>query len=142
MSSRRIKVRVFADDGQSLQYSNTSFRIWGMNVTWPLLGLDVSCARKSGSGIVDVGQSSGLASAQKGSGSLHLHRSTATMPELPEVDRAKNLLNTVAAGKRIEKVETVEDTIVFSGTTHEDFVRSPSQLQTTFLTTYASSARN
>ncbi|KAJ7293819.1 AtMMH-1 [Mycena rebaudengoi] len=43
------------------------------------------------------------------------------MPELPEVDRAKNLLNTVAAGKRIEKVETVEDTIVFSGTTHEDF---------------------
>ncbi|KAF7340082.1 Formamidopyrimidine-DNA glycosylase [Mycena venus] len=43
------------------------------------------------------------------------------MPELPEVNRAKNLINRVAAGKVIEKVETVEDTIVFAGTTHEEF---------------------
>ncbi|KAJ6626922.1 AtMMH-1 [Mycena sp. CBHHK59/15] len=45
------------------------------------------------------------------------------MPELPEVERAKKLLNTVAVGKVIEKVETVEDTIVFSGTTHSDFAK-------------------
>ncbi|KAJ7124830.1 AtMMH-1 [Mycena crocata] len=45
------------------------------------------------------------------------------MPELPEVNKAKNLVNTVAVGKRIEKVETVEDTIVFSGTTHEEFAK-------------------
>lgn len=45
------------------------------------------------------------------------------MPELPEVDKAKNLINKIAVGKIIEKVETVEDTIVFTGTTHDDFVR-------------------
>ncbi|KAJ7456496.1 DNA glycosylase/AP lyase [Mycena latifolia] len=45
------------------------------------------------------------------------------MPELPEVNRAKNLINRVAAGKVIEKVEAVEDPIVFAGITHDDFVR-------------------
>ncbi|KAJ7139591.1 AtMMH-1 [Mycena epipterygia] len=45
------------------------------------------------------------------------------MPELPEVNRAKNLVNTVAVGKVIQKVETVEDTIVFAGTTHDDFAK-------------------
>ncbi|KAJ7022036.1 Formamidopyrimidine-DNA glycosylase N-terminal domain-containing protein [Mycena alexandri] len=45
------------------------------------------------------------------------------MPELPEVERAKNLINKVAAGKVIQKVETVEDTIVFAGTTHDDFAK-------------------
>ncbi|KAJ7748531.1 Formamidopyrimidine-DNA glycosylase N-terminal domain-containing protein [Mycena maculata] len=44
------------------------------------------------------------------------------MPELPEVNRAKNLVNTFA-GKVIEKVETVEDTIVFAGTTHDEFAK-------------------
>ncbi|KAJ7923007.1 AtMMH-1 [Mycena leptocephala] len=45
------------------------------------------------------------------------------MPELPEVNRAKNLINKVGRGKIIEKVETVEDTIVFAGTTHDDFAK-------------------
>ncbi|KAJ6569659.1 AtMMH-1 [Mycena capillaripes] len=45
------------------------------------------------------------------------------MPELPEVDKAKNLINKIAVGKIIEKVETVEDTIVFTGTTHDDFAK-------------------
>ncbi|KAJ7693538.1 DNA glycosylase/AP lyase [Mycena rosella] len=45
------------------------------------------------------------------------------MPELPEVNRAKNLVNKVAVGKLIEKVETVEDPIVFSGITHDEFAK-------------------
>lgn len=43
------------------------------------------------------------------------------MPELPEVERAAKLLRDVAKGKRVESVQTFEDTIVFSGTTHEAF---------------------
>ncbi|KAJ7102426.1 AtMMH-1, partial [Mycena belliarum] len=43
------------------------------------------------------------------------------MPELPEVNRAKNLVNRLATGKTIQKVETAEDPIVFTGITHEDF---------------------
>ncbi|KAJ7785781.1 Formamidopyrimidine-DNA glycosylase N-terminal domain-containing protein [Mycena metata] len=45
------------------------------------------------------------------------------MPELPEVEKAKNLINKVARGKIIQKVETVEDTIVFAGITHDDFAK-------------------
>ncbi|KAJ7837190.1 Formamidopyrimidine-DNA glycosylase H2TH domain-containing protein [Mycena olivaceomarginata] len=44
------------------------------------------------------------------------------MPELPEVNRAKNLINK-HSGKVIEKVETVEDPIVFAGITHDDFAK-------------------
>ncbi|KAJ7356814.1 AtMMH-1 [Mycena albidolilacea] len=44
------------------------------------------------------------------------------MPELPEVNRAKNLINK-HSGKVIEKVETVEDPIVFAGITHNDFAK-------------------
>ncbi|KAJ7480157.1 Formamidopyrimidine-DNA glycosylase N-terminal domain-containing protein [Mycena galericulata] len=44
------------------------------------------------------------------------------MPELPEVERAKNLVNRYS-GRLIEKVETVEDTIVFAGTTHDAFAK-------------------
>jgi hypothetical protein len=40
------------------------------------------------------------------------------------VEKAVGVINTVAAGKRIEKVEAIEDNIVFSGTTHDDFVRN------------------
>ncbi|GJE87859.1 formamidopyrimidine-DNA glycosylase N-terminal domain-containing protein [Phanerochaete sordida] len=43
------------------------------------------------------------------------------MPELPEVQRAVNLLRRIAKGRRIAKVAAVEDTIVFSGTTHTEF---------------------
>ncbi|TEB39100.1 AtMMH-1 [Coprinellus micaceus] len=43
------------------------------------------------------------------------------MPELPEVERAAKVLRDMAKGKRIESVETFEDAIVFSGTTHEGF---------------------
>ncbi len=39
-----------------------------------------------------------------------------------EVERAVRLLNEVGAGKKIIKVETTEDTIVYSGTTHSEFV--------------------
>lgn len=44
-----------------------------------------------------------------------------TMPELPEVERATGVVQDVAVGKRIERVETVKDDIVFSGVTHEEF---------------------
>ncbi|KII94399.1 hypothetical protein PLICRDRAFT_36669 [Plicaturopsis crispa FD-325 SS-3] len=43
------------------------------------------------------------------------------MPELPEVERAAALLRSVAVSKTIVSVETVEDTIVFTGTTHTEF---------------------
>lgn len=39
-----------------------------------------------------------------------------------EVERAKNLVKKHAAGKIIQKVETSEDTIVFTGSTHTEFV--------------------
>ncbi|KAH6917120.1 AtMMH-1 [Coprinopsis sp. MPI-PUGE-AT-0042] len=44
------------------------------------------------------------------------------MPELPEVERAVNLLTTVAKGKRVTQVETFPDTIVYTGgITHAEF---------------------
>lgn len=42
-----------------------------------------------------------------------------------EVERATRLLNQIGSGKKIVKVETTEDTIVYSGITHTGFV-SPS----------------
>ncbi|KAI0651445.1 AtMMH-1 [Trametes meyenii] len=44
------------------------------------------------------------------------------MPELPEVERAAKLLRDVAVGKTISDVEAVEDGIVFSGVTYEEFI--------------------
>ncbi|OBZ78938.1 Formamidopyrimidine-DNA glycosylase [Grifola frondosa] len=43
------------------------------------------------------------------------------MPELPEVERATRLVRDIALNKKIVKVETVEDTIVFSGVSHNIF---------------------
>ncbi|KAI8983368.1 hypothetical protein BD414DRAFT_418289, partial [Trametes punicea] len=40
---------------------------------------------------------------------------------LPEVERAAALLREVAVGKKIVAVDAVEDTIVFSGISHEEF---------------------
>lgn len=40
-----------------------------------------------------------------------------------EVERAARLLKQFALGREIQKVETNEDSIVFSGTSHNDFVR-------------------
>ncbi|TCD66762.1 hypothetical protein EIP91_000953 [Steccherinum ochraceum] len=45
------------------------------------------------------------------------------MPELPEVERAKELVKSVAKGKTIIRVDTVEDPIVFSGVSHTDFAK-------------------
>ncbi|CAE6490639.1 unnamed protein product [Rhizoctonia solani] len=46
------------------------------------------------------------------------------MPELPEVERAARLTHHVAAGRKIDKVETFEDTIVYTGgITHHDFAK-------------------
>ncbi|KAG9051176.1 hypothetical protein FS837_011291 [Tulasnella sp. UAMH 9824] len=45
------------------------------------------------------------------------------MPELPEVDRAADTVSHIAKDKIIEKVDTVEDTIVFSGVDHETFAK-------------------
>ena len=39
-----------------------------------------------------------------------------------EVERAAALLRSIAKGRQIARAEAVEDTIVFSGTTHADFV--------------------
>ena len=39
------------------------------------------------------------------------------------MERAVGVINTFGSGRRIEKVDTVEDTIVFSGITHDEFVR-------------------
>lgn len=38
------------------------------------------------------------------------------------MERAANTITEVAAGKKIDQVETTEDTIVYAGTTHEEFV--------------------
>ncbi|KAF8710659.1 Formamidopyrimidine-DNA glycosylase H2TH domain, partial [Rhizoctonia solani] len=44
------------------------------------------------------------------------------MPELPEVERAAKLTRHVAVGRTIDKVETLEDTIVYTGgITHDEF---------------------
>ncbi|SJL06331.1 uncharacterized protein ARMOST_09667 [Armillaria ostoyae] len=44
------------------------------------------------------------------------------MPELPEVERASKLIRTVGLGKKIVRVESFEDAIVYSGTTHTEFL--------------------
>ncbi|KAH9921389.1 Formamidopyrimidine-DNA glycosylase N-terminal domain-containing protein [Fomitopsis serialis] len=46
------------------------------------------------------------------------------MPELPEVERAAKLVREVALGNMIIEVETVEDNIVYSGSSHTEFARS------------------
>ncbi|BGP22695.1 hypothetical protein JCM10295v2_001586 [Rhodotorula toruloides] len=46
------------------------------------------------------------------------------MPELPEVEAARKKLEGIAKGKRIKRVQAKEDTIVFSGTTHENFIKA------------------
>ncbi|GAA5843740.1 hypothetical protein JCM9279_000129 [Rhodotorula babjevae] len=43
------------------------------------------------------------------------------MPELPEVEAARKRLASIATGKRVKSVTTNEDSIVFSGTTHNHF---------------------
>ncbi|ESK95566.1 formamidopyrimidine-dna glycosylase [Moniliophthora roreri MCA 2997] len=43
------------------------------------------------------------------------------MPELPEVERAAKLIKHVGLGKKIQRVEATEDTIVFSDITAEEF---------------------
>ncbi|KAJ4485522.1 AtMMH-1 [Lentinula aciculospora] len=43
------------------------------------------------------------------------------MPELPEVERAVKQIKRIGLNKIIESVETTEDNIVFSDTTHQDF---------------------
>ncbi|KAI0733938.1 AtMMH-1 [Fomitopsis betulina] len=43
------------------------------------------------------------------------------MPELPEVERAAKLVREIALGNRIADVETTEDSIVYSGTSHNEF---------------------
>ncbi|KAG9039928.1 hypothetical protein FRB95_004400 [Tulasnella sp. JGI-2019a] len=43
------------------------------------------------------------------------------MPELPEVERAKELLRSMCVDRIIEDVETSEDTIVYSGVSHTEF---------------------
>ncbi|KAF9654274.1 AtMMH-1 [Thelephora ganbajun] len=44
------------------------------------------------------------------------------MPELPEVERAAKFIRTTATGKKITRVETTEDTLVYTGgITHEQF---------------------
>ncbi|KAJ3984055.1 AtMMH-1 [Lentinula detonsa] len=43
------------------------------------------------------------------------------MPELPEVERAVKHIRRIGLNKVIERVETTEDNIVYSETTHEDF---------------------
>lgn len=40
------------------------------------------------------------------------------------MENAVRVITSFGTGKRIEKVETVEDTIVFSGTTHEEFAKT------------------
>ncbi|KAJ1309696.1 hypothetical protein OPQ81_006461 [Rhizoctonia solani] len=46
------------------------------------------------------------------------------MPELPEVERAARLTHHVAVGRTIDKVDTLEDTIVYTGgITHQDFAK-------------------
>uniref|UniRef100_A0A0K3CG24 Formamidopyrimidine-DNA glycosylase catalytic domain-containing protein n=1 Tax=Rhodotorula toruloides TaxID=5286 RepID=A0A0K3CG24_RHOTO len=46
------------------------------------------------------------------------------MPELPEVEAARKKLEGIAKGKRIKRVQAKEDTIVFAGTTHDEFIKA------------------
>lgn len=41
-----------------------------------------------------------------------------------EVERAAALVRTLALNKKIEKVLTSEDALIFSGISHQEFVRS------------------
>ncbi|KAG8830091.1 hypothetical protein FRC17_005454 [Serendipita sp. 399] len=43
------------------------------------------------------------------------------MPELAEVEHAANVIRSVAKGRKIHKVSTTEDTIVYTGTSHTEF---------------------
>ncbi|KAH8086602.1 AtMMH-1 [Cristinia sonorae] len=45
------------------------------------------------------------------------------MPELPEVERAKELVKRLAKGKTIARVDTSEDSIVFAGIPHTEFAK-------------------
>ncbi|KAI6136940.1 Formamidopyrimidine-DNA glycosylase N-terminal domain-containing protein [Pisolithus sp. B1] len=45
------------------------------------------------------------------------------MPELPEVERAAALIREHAVGKLIHHVDTFDDSLVFSGFTHQEFAR-------------------
>lgn len=42
---------------------------------------------------------------------------------LVEVERAAKLVRDIALGNKVVDVETVEDSIVYSGTSHDEFVR-------------------
>ncbi|KAF7319888.1 MutM-like protein-1 [Mycena kentingensis (nom. inval.)] len=55
------------------------------------------------------------------------------MPELPEVQRAVNLLNKWQ-GSIIVRVDALQDDIVFAETNHNEFVRKPRRLLLSFLT--------
>ncbi|KAF9787029.1 Formamidopyrimidine-DNA glycosylase N-terminal domain-containing protein [Thelephora terrestris] len=46
------------------------------------------------------------------------------MPELPEVERAAKFIRTIAAGKKITRVETVEDALVYTGGITHDLFRT------------------
>lgn len=46
------------------------------------------------------------------------------MPELPEVERARKSLEQVGKGRLISDIITFEDSIVFSGITHQEFATS------------------
>ena len=43
-----------------------------------------------------------------------------------EVERAAEVITMVGGGKKIERVETTEDTIVYTGVTHQEFVSQQS----------------
>ncbi|EIN13470.1 AtMMH-1 [Punctularia strigosozonata HHB-11173 SS5] len=45
------------------------------------------------------------------------------MPELPEVENARRVLEAVGKGKMIQRVDSVKDDIVFCGTTHDEFAK-------------------
>ncbi|KAF9072700.1 AtMMH-1 [Rhodocollybia butyracea] len=45
------------------------------------------------------------------------------MPELPEVERAVRMIRRIGLGRTIKRVETTEDSIVFSETTHTAFIK-------------------
>ncbi|WVQ78646.1 formamidopyrimidine-DNA glycosylase [Cryptococcus sp. DSM 104549] len=45
------------------------------------------------------------------------------MPELPEVERARKLIEDSCKGYKIKSVDTTEDTIVYAGTSHSEFAK-------------------
>ena len=47
---------------------------------------------------------------------------------ITEVERATKLLRDISKGKKVVDVDTTEDTIIFAGVTHEEFVRVLNQL--------------